>query len=172
MEEQQEKLLCASAALLERAYTLAHEGLSPVTAPTAEMFVTTYHEVRSKLRGTAPQHLCCYCSRMSAVVSNVAPKVGAAGRHLVITSWKCMRAQVAKKLLNSFPLHPLTVSLEKVCSATAAQPPAGSAHVLQPAFAAGQRPATRRWTGSAPRCCGARPRASPPSWSPCTACCR
>jgi len=29
-----------------------------------------------------------------------------------------MRAQLAKKLLHSFPLHPLTVNLEKVCSAT------------------------------------------------------
>ena len=44
MEEQQEQLLQASHALLERAYSACH-GLSPATCPTAFMFVTTYHEV-------------------------------------------------------------------------------------------------------------------------------
>lgn len=49
MEEEQEQLLCASAALLDRVYILARQGLSPVTTPTAQMVVTTYREVRLKL---------------------------------------------------------------------------------------------------------------------------
>ena len=47
MELQQEQLVQASTELLDRVYT-ACQGLSPLTCPTAAMFVTTYHEVRAQ----------------------------------------------------------------------------------------------------------------------------
>ena len=57
MEVQQEQLLLASIALLDRSY-IACQDLSRTTCPTVVMFVETYHEVSSSRQaGKASSHL-------------------------------------------------------------------------------------------------------------------